>query len=312
MDKKPCMTHYQAARKKRIRVSTIMIFMVIPALMAIGYLLLKDRWYLPLSILILIAIMSPFFMMFENRKPKAREIVLIAMMSALTVTAQMIFHVIMPFQVGTALVVISGISLGPEAGFLIGALARFVVNFYMGQGAWTPWQMFCWGLLGFLAGICFNSDSINELKARKFTVIIGPIMMIIAAEALGYIFFLLFPGKDESFIGWRLYAFGAVGLLIGVLLQAKRLPIDSVTLALFTFCTTFVIYGGIMNVAAMLLSMNTPGAPSLSLNTLRLLYISGAPYDFLHAITASICIFLFGGIIIKKLERIKIKYGIYR
>ena len=105
--------------------------------------------------------MLPFFMVFENRKPKAREIVLIAMMSALTVCVHIFFHITLPLQIGTAMIIISGISLGPEAGFLIGAISRFVCNFYMGQGPWTPWQMFCWGILGFLAGMAFNLSLIH-------------------------------------------------------------------------------------------------------------------------------------------------------
>ena len=45
------------------------------------------------------------------------------------------------------------LAFGPEAGYLTGALAAILSNFLFGQGPWTPWQMFCWGLLGFLAGV---------------------------------------------------------------------------------------------------------------------------------------------------------------
>ena len=86
------------------------------------------------GLLIVVYAMIPFFMIFERRKPKAREIVLVAMMTALTVTAHLLFHVTIPIEIGTAMVIISGISLGPEAGFLVGALARFVSNFYQGSG----------------------------------------------------------------------------------------------------------------------------------------------------------------------------------
>ena len=56
---------------------------------------------------------------------------------------------------GTAVVIITGIALGPEAGVLTGALARFVCNFFMGQGIWTPWEMVAWAMLGGLAGVFF-------------------------------------------------------------------------------------------------------------------------------------------------------------
>lgn len=312
MASKQRLTQVEAAGKKRLAVSSLIIFIAIPAVLALSILLMQTQWYMLASLLILCLVMAPFFMIFEKRKPKAREVVLIAMMSAITVCAHMFFHIVVPIQIGTALVIISGISLGPEAGFLIGALSRFVCNFYMGQGPWTPWQMFCWGLLGFLAGLAFNRNDVEDINSRNFKFVIGPVLTIIFAELVAYMTFLIWPGEDQSFMGWRVYVFGAVGMLIGVILQRKRMPADSITLTVFTFFTTFVVYGGIMNFAAMVTSINVPGSEGFNINTLRLLYVSGAPYDLLHAGTASLCVFLMGPSIIKKLERIKIKYGIYK
>ena len=306
------LTQAKAAGLKRTRVSALFIFILIPLTIALGCTVLKNERYMLVSIGLLIYMMIPFFMVFEKRKPKAREVVLIAMMAALTVCAQLFFHVVMPLQIGTALVILSGISLGPEAGFMIGAIARFVCNFYMGQGPWTPWQMFTWGLLGFLAGLVFNEVDTDKLKSRDFKVILGPVLCVVFAIALAYITYLIYPGDDDTFFGWRLYVFGAAGLLLGVLLQRKRLPVDNLTLTVFTFLVTFIIYGGIMNMCAMVTSLGLPGSEQISLNTLRALYISGAPYDALHAGTAALCVYLFGSYIITKLERIKIKYGIYR
>ena len=109
--------------------------------------------YMLISIIILaVAIAIPFFT-FEKRKPKARHVVMIAVMSALTVVANIICAYTIPFHAGTALVIITGIAFGPQTGFLTGVLSRFVCNFFMGQGVWTPWEMAAWGLLGVLAGI---------------------------------------------------------------------------------------------------------------------------------------------------------------
>ena len=52
----------------------------------------------------------------------------------------------------TALTVLSAMYLGPEAGFLVGALSAVLSNFIMGQGPWTPFQMLAWGLIGLFAG----------------------------------------------------------------------------------------------------------------------------------------------------------------
>ena len=306
------MTQYEAACRKRTKVSSLIIFILIPATIATGCIFLHNERYMIISLALLIYTMLPFFMVFEKRKPKAREIVLIAMMAAITVCAQLFFHMVLPLQIGTALIIISGIALGPEAGFLIGAIARFICNFYMGQGPWTPWQMFCWGLLGFLAGLAFNRIEPDKLKSRNFKVILGPVMCVAFAVIAAYICYIIWPGEDNTFFGWRLYVFGAAGLLAGVLLQRKRLPADNITLTLFTFFTTFVIYGGIMNICAMVTGSALPGGRPVSLETMRLLFVTGAPYDASHAATASVCVFLFGNAMIKKLERIRIKYGIYR
>ena len=310
--KKKNESHYMAAARKRLELTAVLIFLVIPALIALTVFLGSKRLYMPLSLLILVMIMAPFFMIFERRKPRAREVVLIAMMSALTVASHTFFHIAFPVQIGTAMVIISGISLGPEAGFLIGAMSRFVCNFYMGQGAWTPWQMFCWGLLGFLAGLAFNREISKQNSISNFKKVIAPVLCVIFSELVAYISFLVWPGNDKTFFGWRVYLFGIIGLLLAVIFQKGKLKADNITMAVFTFVVTFVIYGGIMNFAAMCLSMNEPGSLGIGVKALKALYVSGVGYDFYHALTAAICVFVIGTPMVNKLERIKIKYGIYK
>lgn len=310
MDGNVIKTQYQAASERRLAVSAVLILLVVPALIGIGAVLGRD-WYMVISLLILIAIMAPFFMIFEKRKPKAREIVLIAMMSAIVVVSHMALHIAFPVQIGTALVIVSGIALGPEAGFLIGALSRFICNFYMGQGVWTPWQMFTWGLLAFLAGLAFNRGNIEKLNSRSFRIIMGPTLTMVFAEIIAYVSTIILPSGSDGY-QWRFYAFGAVGLIGGILIQRRRLPISPVTMAFFTFVTTFVVYGGIMNIATLITSTSIVGSETISLSGLKTVYIAGLPYDLMHAFTAALCIFIIGEPMVSKLERIKIKYGIYR
>jgi energy-coupling factor transport system substrate-specific component len=49
--------------------------------------------------------------------------------------------------------VVAGVALGPRAGASVGALAALVSNFYLGQGAYTPWQMLAWGACGLIGGL---------------------------------------------------------------------------------------------------------------------------------------------------------------
>lgn len=302
---------YEKAAHKRTVLIAIIVMILIPATIAIFTFSGQSR-YMIVSCLILFYVMVPFFLVYERRKPKAREIVMIAVLSALTAFGSLVSASIMPFQMGTAMVIISGISFGPEAGFLVGALGRFVVNFFQGQGPWTPWQMFCWGLLGFLAGLVFNKVDAEKVSERSFKVIMGPVICVCLAAVVAYISYLLFPGGDETFFGWRLYIFGAVGVLVGVLLQHKRLPVDDITLTLYTFFMVFILYGGIMNLSAMVTGSMYAGGYEVSWDSLKMLYISGVPFDVIHALKASVFVFFFGDKMIRKFERIKIKYGFYR
>jgi len=305
-------TQVEAAHRKRTGVAAILIFLAIPAAIVLGFTLLRDRIYILVSWMILAMTVAPFFMVFEHRRPKAREIVLLAMMCALTVCTQLLCSVTVAIHAGTAIIIACGVALGPEAGFLIGSLSRFVLNFYEGQGPWTPWQMFCWGLLGFLAGLAFNRANVEKLNSRNFKIVLGPLLSIAFAILAAYVCYLLFPGDSRTFLGWRLYVFGAAGLLAGVLLQRERLPVDDVTLALFTFFTVFIVYGGLMNICAMVTAASIPGGNEISWRTMKLLHLSGVPYDAAHAGSAAIVNFIFGDKLIRKLERVKIKYGIYR
>ena len=108
--------------------------------------------------------MIPFAMVFEERKPQAREILLIAVMSAIAVAGRMAFFMVPQFKPVTAIVIIAGVGLGAEAGFLTGAMAGFVSNFFFGQGPWTPWQMFSFGIIGFLAGLLFSKNKKRQLS----------------------------------------------------------------------------------------------------------------------------------------------------
>ena len=69
------------------------------------------------------------------------------------------------FKPVVALVILAGVCFGGETGFLVGAVTGFVSNFFFGQGPLTPWQMFGFGIIGFLAGICFKKGFLRKTKA---------------------------------------------------------------------------------------------------------------------------------------------------
>lgn len=149
---------------KRTKVSGLLILIVIPLTILFGIFFLNDRKYYVISLLIIIYTMIPFFMVFENRKPKVRELIIIAVLSAIGVAGRGAFFMLPQFKPVVAIVIISGVCFGGEVGFLVGAMTGFVSNFFFGQGPWTPWQMFCFGIIGFLAGVLFQKGKLKKKK----------------------------------------------------------------------------------------------------------------------------------------------------
>ena len=135
--------------------SFLVLFVMIPATLYLGT-QLKGRWFYLTATLIAIETMVPFFLLFETRRPQAREIVTIAVMCALAVISRMV--ILIPFfKPTTAIIMLTGIALGPEAGFLTGAITALASNFFFSQGPWTAWQMLGYGFGGFLAGWVFHN-----------------------------------------------------------------------------------------------------------------------------------------------------------
>ena len=106
--------------------------------------------------------MAPFFIAFEGRKPQARELVLLAVLSALAIGGRAVFFALPGFKPVAALVILTGVAFGAEAGFLVGAVTMLVSNVLFGQGPWTPWQMFAMGVIGLAAGILFRKGLLNR------------------------------------------------------------------------------------------------------------------------------------------------------
>ena len=139
--------------------------MAIPLTIYVGVFYLHDRKYYFISLLIILETMIPFCMVFESRKPQARELIIISVMCAIAVAGRMAFFMIPQFKPVVALLIVAGVCFGGETGFLVGAVTGFVSNFFFGQGPWTPWQMFAFGIIGFLAGVLFRKGLLRKTRA---------------------------------------------------------------------------------------------------------------------------------------------------
>jgi len=146
-----------------------MVLAVIPLTIYIGIYYFGDRKYYFISMLILLETMLPFLMIFEDRKPQARELIVIAVLCGIAVAGRAAFFWVPQFKPVTAIVMISAVAFGGEAGFLVGAMTALVSNMFFGQGPWTPWQMFSFGIIGFLTGILFRK---GILRSNKYALAI--------------------------------------------------------------------------------------------------------------------------------------------
>ena len=118
--------------------------------------LFKGREYYLAAILIIVISIFLFMWSFEKRKPKTREVVVLAVMTSIAILGRVIFFMLPQFKPCVAIIIITGIMLGKQSGFLCGALTAFVSDFFFGQGPWTPWQMFAFGIIGFISAIVFQ------------------------------------------------------------------------------------------------------------------------------------------------------------
>ena len=227
---------------KRTKIATLLILFLIPLTIFIGIYYLGDKKYYFISLLIILETMIPFGFAFENRKPKARELVIISALCAIGVAGRTAFFMLPQFKPVAAIVIISGVAFGGETGFLVGAITAFVSNFFFGQGSWTPWQMFSFGIIGFLAGIMFQKGILRKTKTD---------------------------------------------------------------MCVFGFLATFVIYGGIMNPASVIMWQS-----NININMVLSSYVMGMPFDFIHAVSTVFFLFFAAEPMLEKLERIKIKYGL--
>ena len=120
--------------------------------------------------------MLPFFMVFEGRRPQARELVVIAVLCALGVAGRAAFFMLPQFKPVMALTIIAGVAFGGETGFLVGAM-MLASNFLFSQGPWTPFQMFSMGIIGFLAGVLFRKGWLR--RSRGALCVYGAIAAVV-------------------------------------------------------------------------------------------------------------------------------------
>ena len=162
----------QNARVRRI-LGIVIPFIILPAAVLWFSLGSGRKYYALASLLVTLLSLVLFSCGFERRKTGTRRMILVAVMTALSVIGRFVFGVIPAFKPITAVVVITAIYIGGEAGFLTGALSAVISNFYFGQGPWTPFQMLAWGLIGLFAGLLARPLKKSRLCLSLYGIFAG-------------------------------------------------------------------------------------------------------------------------------------------
>lgn len=165
--------------RKSSWLSILVFCAIIPLIVLCTALFLGKNYYAFVSVGITCIALVPFFWSFERRRPGTAELVLLAVMVTMTVIGRLVFAPLPGFKPVTALVVITGMYLGGEMGFLTGAMGAFLSNFYFGQGPWTPFQMLTWGLIGFFAGVVLEKMRNNRVVLCIYGALAGAVYSLI-------------------------------------------------------------------------------------------------------------------------------------
>lgn len=137
-----------------------------------------------------------------------------------------------------------------------------------------------------IAGVSFGAES---------GFMVGSLSMLVSNMLFG----------QGPWTPWQMCAMGLIGFVAGLLFSKGLLKAKKLSLCIFGFLSTLLIYGGIVNIGSLTMFSGkiTPAA-------LLMIYMSGFPMDMVHAISTVIFLWLVSKPMLEKLERIKVKYGL--
>lgn len=149
------------------------IFLIIPFIVIFASVMMKKSSYVLSSIAVCVLSLCAFLISLENKTKDLKLLVITAAMVSLSVVSRIIFEFIPHFKPVAAMVVITGVYLGKEAGFLCGAFTALISNFYFGQGPWTPFQMLAWGIIGLISALFSKNLKQKKIFLCAFGALFG-------------------------------------------------------------------------------------------------------------------------------------------
>ena len=97
---------------------------------------------------------------------------------------------------------------------------------------------------------------------------------------------------------------GLVGFFAGLIFSRKR---SKTAMCIYGAFAATVLYGGIMNISSFLTAQS-----EMTVQTFLASLAAGLPFDLIHGAATAIFILLLSGELIKRLDRITDKYGLFK
>ena len=233
----------QKNRAKLYLISAFVFAVLCPAALVLSVKYLPTRYYYLSAVAVILLSLIPFWVMFERRRIKTGEIVIIALLISLSVAGRAVMSFVPEIKPTAALAMIAGVAFGAHVGFAVGSITMFISNFIFGQGMFTPFQMLGLGLAGFICGAVFCG---------------------------------------------------------------KKLAKNRVAVSLTGAALVFFVYGPIVDSCSVLTMLT-----DFSAGSVFSVYAAGAPFNLLYAASTALFLFLLEKPMNDKLERLRIKYGIF-
>ncbi|HLR65086.1 MAG TPA: ECF transporter S component [Pseudogracilibacillus sp.] len=126
------------------------------------------------------------------------KLTLIAILSTLAIVGRLFLTFIPNAQPVTAIIIMTGLLLGPLSGVLIALITTFVSNIVLGMGIWTIWQILSWSIIGLLAGL------LGKLKLKQLPIVV--VFSFLAGYLYGFLISLTTYQVSGKF--WPYYIAG--------------------------------------------------------------------------------------------------------
>jgi len=125
-----------------------------------------EQQLIAISLLTIGVLLIPLIITFRKTKLNTQELVTLSLIGTIAAITRIPFAALPSVQPTTFIIIATAIVIGPQGGFIIGLLAAFISNLFLGHGPWTLFQILAWSLIGFYAGLLRDTFVMRTLIGR--------------------------------------------------------------------------------------------------------------------------------------------------